>query len=117
MVRWAADPALAEPERTRLCDIGGLRVPYEQPDGRVGYRCAAEPVDDYVRKGGKIEDTVGRRCLCNALFANVGQAQVRQDGRVEPSLLTSGDDLMALGAFLQGRSSYTAEAVLDYLAG
>ena len=117
VVRWAADPALAEPERTRLCDIGGLRVPYEQPDGRIGYRCAAEPVEDYVRKGGKVEDTVGRRCLCNALFANVGHAQVRENGRVEPSLLTSGDDLMALGTFLQGRSSYTAEAVLHYLAG
>jgi NAD(P)H-dependent flavin oxidoreductase YrpB (nitropropane dioxygenase family) len=115
VVRWPADPAATEPERTRICDIGGLRVPYEQPDGRIGYRCAAEPVDAYVAKGGKLEDTEGRRCLCNALMANVGHAQVRDDGRLEPSLITSGDDLKALGVFLHGRSSYTAEAVLQYL--
>jgi NAD(P)H-dependent flavin oxidoreductase YrpB (nitropropane dioxygenase family) len=117
VVRWPADPAAGEPERTRLCDIGGLRVPYEQPDGRIGYRCAAEPVDAYVTKGGRLEDTEGRRCLCNALMANVGHAQVRDDGRVESSLITSGDDLKALGVFLQGRSSYSAEAVLRYLEG
>ena len=117
VVRWPADPAAAEPERTRVCDIGGLRVPYEQPDGRIGYRCAAEPVDAYVTKGGRLEDTEGRRCLCNALMANVGHAQVRDGGRVESSLITSGDDLRALGAFLHGRSTYTAEAVLQYLQG
>jgi NAD(P)H-dependent flavin oxidoreductase YrpB (nitropropane dioxygenase family) len=117
VVRWPADPAVAETGRTRVCDVGGLRVPYEQPDGRIGYRCAAEPVDAYVQKGGRIEDTEGRRCLCNALLANVGQPQVRAEGLLEPALVTSGDDLKALGAFLQGRSSYTAEAVLNYLAG
>ena len=117
VVRWPADPAAAETGRTRVCDVGGLRVPYEQPDGRIGYRCAAEPVDAYVQKGGRIEDTEGRRCLCNALLANVGQPQVRDEGLLEPALITSGDDLKALGAFLQGRSSYTAEAVLNYLAG
>ena len=117
VVRWPADPAASEPERTRICDIGGLRVPYEQPDGRIGYRCAAEPVAAYVMKGGRVEDTEGRRCLCNALMANVGHAQVRDDGRTESSLITSGDDLKALGVFLQGRSSYSAEAALQYLEG
>jgi NAD(P)H-dependent flavin oxidoreductase YrpB (nitropropane dioxygenase family) len=117
VVRWPADPAASGPDRTRICDVGGLRVPYQQPDGRIGYRCAAEPVDAYVQKGGRIEDTKGRRCLCNALFANVGQPQVREEGRLEPTLITSGDDLKALGVFLQGRSSYTAEAALNYLAG
>ena len=117
VVRWPADPAAAEPARTRICDIGGLRVPYEQPDGRIGYRCAAEPVEAYVAKGGRLEDTEGRRCLCNALMANVGHGQVRDDGRVESSLITSGDDLKALGVFLQGRRSYTAETVLQYLKG
>ena len=117
VVRWPADPAAALPERTRICDIGGLRVPYQQPDGRIGYRCAAEPVDAYVRKGGRIEDTEGRRCLCNALLANVGQAQLRDEGRVEPALITSGDDLKALGSFLRGRRGYAAGDVLDYLLG
>ena len=30
---------------------------------KIGYRCSAEPVANYVAKGGKIEDTVGRKCL------------------------------------------------------
>jgi NAD(P)H-dependent flavin oxidoreductase YrpB (nitropropane dioxygenase family) len=116
VVRWSNDPAAASSEpRARVCDLGGLRVPYERPDGRLGYRCPAEPVDAYVEKGGSVEATVGRRCLCNALMANIGLPQVRADGRQEPPLLTSGDDLLAIGNFLRGRSSYTAADVIDYL--
>jgi NAD(P)H-dependent flavin oxidoreductase YrpB (nitropropane dioxygenase family) len=117
VVQWPGDGAARQPARERICDIGGLRVPYQQPDGRIGYRCPAEPVEAYVRKGGTIEDTVGRRCLCNALFANVGHPQVRAGDRREPSLITSGDDLVAVGEFLRGRSCYTAGEVLDYLTG
>ena len=58
--------------RERLCDLSYLREPFERADGSVGYRCAAEPIDAYVRKGGSIEATVGRKCLCNALMADVG---------------------------------------------
>ena len=50
-------------------------------------------MENYVAKGGKIEDTVGRKCLCNALMANIGHAQARKDGTVEPALVTVGDDL------------------------
>lgn len=117
VVQWPGDPAEREPARERICDIGGLRVPYQQPDGRIGYRCPAEPVEAYLRKGGAIEDTVGRRCLCNALFANVGHPQVRAEDRLEPSLITSGDDLKGVGEFLRGRTSYSAGDVLDYLTG
>ena len=116
VVRWPGDPAAASSEpRTRVCDLGGLRVPYERPDGRLGYRCPAEPVEAYVQKGGLVEETVDRRCLCNALMANIGLPQVREDGRQEPPLLTSGDDLLAIGNFLRGRASYTAADVIDYL--
>ncbi len=31
---------------------GFLRTPFRKDDGRVGYRCPAEPVEMYVRKGG-----------------------------------------------------------------
>ena len=68
-----------------------------------------------MRKGGLVEDTVGRRCLCNALTANIGQPQVRADLEEEPPLLTSGDDLTSITAFLGGRSSYSADDVIDYL--
>jgi NAD(P)H-dependent flavin oxidoreductase YrpB (nitropropane dioxygenase family) len=116
VVRWPGGPSASESEpRTRVCDLGGLRVPYVRPDGRLGYRCPAEPVDQYIEKGGRAEDTVGRQCLCNGLMANIGHPQVRPDGRVEPPLLTSGDDLATIGGFLRGRTSYTAADVLEYL--
>ena len=103
-------------ERKRVCDLGYLRDPYATPDGSIGYRCSAEPVATYVAKGGKIEDTVGRKCLCNALMANVGHAQVRKDQTVEPALVTVGDDLNSIVQFLEpGRDSYSASHVVHSL--
>jgi len=52
-----SDPEVAA-ARTRVCDIGLLRESYATPEGKIGYRCAAEPVANYVAKGGKIEETV-----------------------------------------------------------
>ena len=86
-------------ERPRLCDLGYLRVPYLREDGQVGYRCASEPVGHYVRKGGAAEDTVGRKCLCNALPANVGIGQTRRSGYTEAPLVTLGADLGGARAF------------------
>ncbi len=103
-------------ERQRVCDLGYLREPYAQPNGKIGYRCAAEPVANYVAKGGKVEDTAGRKCLCNALMANVGHAQTRKDGRVEPPLITVGDDLNSIVQFLApGREGYSAADVVASL--
>lgn len=101
--------------RTRICDLGYLRTAYRREDGRLGYRCPSEPEGTFIKKGGAAEDTPGRKCLCNALLANIGGAQDREDGRTELPLLTSGDDLKTLGTFLAGRTSYTAGDVLDYL--
>ena len=114
VVSWPGDKT-AGYERERKCDLGYLRIAYRREDGRVDYRCAAEPVEDYVRKGGLMAETVGRRCLCNALTANIGQAQPRPGALDEPPLITSGDDLAAIAGFLKGRSSYTADDVIDYL--
>ena len=101
-------------ERKRVCDLGYLREAYSTGDGKLGYRCAAEPVENYVAKGGKIEDTVGRKCLCNALMANVGHQQVRKDQSVEPPLVTVGDDLNSIVQYLTpGRDSYTAGDVIE----
>ena len=113
-MRWAGDPAQSV-TRERKCDLGYLRVAFRRDDGRTDYRCAAEPVEDYVRKGGLEQDTVGRRCLCNALTSNIGQAQLRESGDLEPPLLTSGDDLISISRFLNGRDRYTAEDVISYL--
>ena len=105
--------------RQRVCDLGYLREMYVTPEGTVGYRCAAEPVANYVAKGGAVEDTVGRKCLCNALLANIGHAQTRSNGAVEPALVTIGDDLNSVAQFLKpGARSYSAaEVVRSLLAG
>jgi len=102
--------------RTRVCDLGYLREPYAAPDGKIGYRCAAEPVANYLAKGGKLEETVGRKCLCNALMSNVGYAQIRKAEPVEPALVTVGDDLNTVAQFLApGQSSYSAADVVASL--
>ena len=102
--------------RKRVCDLGYLREAYATPDGGLGYRCASEPVATYVAKGGKIEDTVGRKCLCNALLANIGHAQTRKDATAEPALVTTGDDLNTVVQFLKpGETSYSAVHVVETL--
>ena len=103
-------------KRVRNCDLGYLRMAYRTPAGKLGYRCAAEPIAQYVAKGGDVADTVGRRCLCNGLTANIGQPQHRDEGDELP-LLTSGDDLASLGTFAHGRVRYSAAEVIDYLCG
>jgi nitronate monooxygenase len=86
-------------QRRRICDLGSLRQPYRRANGKIGYRCPAEPVKAYVAKGGKEEDTVGRKCLCNALLANAGMPQRLNDGSEEKCLITMGDDLIEVGRF------------------
>jgi nitronate monooxygenase len=107
--------AQAYAARERVCDLGYLRVAYRTPEGRIDYRCPAEPVDTYVKKGGEQADTVDRKCLCNALFADVGMPQLRSPEEVELPLVTSGDDLARIGTFLGGRTVFTASDVIDYL--
>lgn len=103
--------------RQRICDLGYLRQAYKRPDGSVGYRCAGEPVEDYVRKGGLAEDTKGRLCLCNGLMANIGLGQLRPGGP-EDALLTAGDDVANLARFLPaGTDSYRAADVIRWLLG
>ena len=102
--------------RPRVCDLGYLRTAYKKDDGTVGFRCPGEPADIYVRKGGKIEDTVGKKCLCNAMVANIGLPQVRKSGYVEPVLVTSGNDILQIAGYLkEGETSYSAAAVIDHL--
>jgi nitronate monooxygenase len=103
-------------ERKRVCDLGYLREPYAMGDGAIGYRCAAEPVENYIAKGGTVENTVGRKCLCNALLANIGHAQTRKGDTVEPPLVTVGDDLNTIAQFLApGCESYSAADVVENL--
>lgn len=107
-VRYAA--------RERVCDLGYLRQPYRKADGTLGYRCPAEPVDDYARKGGVAAQAEGRMCLCNGLAATVGLGQVRSDGSREASLVTAGTEISDLQRFVApGAERYSAADVVRYL--
>lgn len=102
--------------RPRLCDLGYLRVPYEKTPGHFGYRCPSEPEDVYIRKGGDITETVGRKCLCNGLMATVGMGQTRPDGFVEQPLLTLGSDLAGAKRLIaQHPAGWSAATAVEYL--
>lgn len=102
--------------RTKTCDLGYLRRAYQRDDGTTGYRCPAEPEQDYLRKGGESAETIGRLCVCNGLLATIGLAQIQASGSPEPPLVTAGDDARLLHQFVpQGQSSYSARDVIQRL--
>jgi nitronate monooxygenase len=102
--------------RPRICDLGYLRESYRTPEGTIDFRCSAEPVTVYESKGGKAEDTVGTKCLCNALMANIGLPQIRAGKYTEQALVTTGNDLTEVHRFLpEGSATYTAEDVVRKL--
>ena len=101
--------------RERKCDLGYLREAYVKVDGGIGYRCPGEPVSAYVRKGGPVEDTVGRTCLCNGLMSTVGLGQVRANGEQEPPIITIGDCVNEIRPLLVGKRSYGAADVIAHL--
>jgi nitronate monooxygenase len=104
------------PARERCCDLGYLRHAYRKADGTIGYRCPAEPVEDFIRKGGTFEETNGRECVCNGLVATIGLAQVNAENVSGLPLLTAGNDITHVARFLQpGRDSYTAAEVVRLL--
>lgn len=110
-----SDVALYE-ARPRKCDLGYLRQAVKQKDGTIVYRCPAEPVKDFLRKGGKVEETLNRKCLCNALMANIGLGQIQEAGYEELPLLTAGDDLSCLTHFIRrGGSTYSVKDVIANL--
>lgn len=100
-------------QRERVCDLGYLRTAYRKPDGNVGFRCASEPVDDYLAKGGAVADTDKRMCLCNGLLATTGLGQTRGN-RAEAMIATAGDSLADIVRYIKnGADTYSACDVLD----
>ena len=104
-------------ERRRICDLGYLRHAYKTDDGAIGWRCGAEPVDAYLRKGGKQEETCGKKCVCNGLMANIDLGQIRKRDGQEKPLVTSGDDVRDVARFLPSLDAegYSAVDVVAYL--
>ncbi len=102
--------------RPRICDLGYLREAYRTLEGTIDYRCPAEPETTYVSKGGNQEETHERKCICNALIANIGHPQVRAEKYIEKGLITSGDDLPEITRFIRNNESrYSAADVVSHL--
>lgn len=100
-------------QRKRICNLGYLISLYEDDSGKIKSRCPSEPVESYVRKGGLIEDTFGRKCLCNGLAATIG---VGMPGEVP--LITSGGNFDAVKALVGKHGlKYSATQVIDYILG
>ena len=112
-----SDPEIYQ-QRKRRCDLGFLQEVYRKADGSFGYRCPAEPVESFVAKGGRIEDTVNRKCLCNTLVSNVGYPQYLGNGKHELPMLTLGDDYINAVQFCHpGSLDFTAADVMRVILG
>ena len=110
--------AVSEPaayaERKRICDLGYQRQPYQKSDGSIGYRCPAEPIEDFIAKGGPRADAEGRKCLCNGLFAAAGLGQALSEGATESAIITAGADVAEIARLVApGRETYRAVDVLN----
>jgi nitronate monooxygenase len=111
-------------ERPRVCNLGYLRTAFYK-EGKIGYRCASEPIHEYLKKDGDIAATEGRKCLCNGLMANAGMPQIspfKKEGAeekyVEETLITAGDDINQVRRYLKdGATEYSAMDVINYLLG
>ena len=75
-------------------------------------------MDDYIRKGGTLEETHGRECVCNGLMATIGLAQVSSENILDLPLVTAGNEVANVARFVPpGRDSYTAAEVIRLLLG
>jgi hypothetical protein len=97
--------------RRRKCNQGVLVILYEKLNGTIGYRCAAEPVNSFIAKGGKKEDTIGRACICNGLLTTV---KIGNYG--EPPIVTLGDDVGFLRFLMKNpNSTYNVPEAINWL--
>lgn len=104
--------------RPKLCDMGYLREPIQTKNGEIRYRCPSEPETPYLKKEGTMEETVGRKCLCNGLFANIGLGQHRRDGYDEAPIVTLGSDVAGCRELIKEfPSGWSAATAVDFIAG
>lgn len=96
--------------RERVCNLGYLVELYENENG-VRMRCPSERVENYMMKGGSLENTFGRTCLCNGLLSTIGLGFLG-----EMPLVTAGTDLSSVRAIARRYGlDYGAEEVIDYV--
>lgn len=102
--------------RSRICDLGYLRLPFKRINGSIGYRCPAEPIQNFEFKLGSKDSSASAKCLCNALMANIGLGQIRPGGNTELPLVTLGSDLHGCREMLKRHPyGWNASNVIDYL--
>lgn len=109
----------------RSCDIGHLRTPViirqEGSPDRIWFRCSAEPVKQFLRKGGDITDTEGRECLCRELLGATG-LENPVTHQVDPPIVTLGREaVVQVPRFLdwldaRPGKAYKAESVIEYIS-
>lgn len=110
-----SDPKVYEARR-RVCDLCVLVSCYKKPDGSIGYRCPSEPTEHFVHKGGKMEDTKNRGCICNGLITTAGLRFENENH--EPAVVTLGDDVSFLKHLMKNEDeSYSAVDAIRYLFG
>jgi len=111
-----SDPKIYEARR-RVCDLCVLVSCYKKPDGSIGYRCPSEPTEHFVHhKGGKMEDTIKRGCVCNGLITTAGLRFENENH--EPAIVTLGDDVSFLKHLMKNEDdSYSAVDAIRYLFG
>jgi hypothetical protein len=70
-----------------------------------------------LKKDGTIEETVGRKCLCNGLFSNIGLGQHRRDGYEEAPIVTLGSDVDGCRELLKDfPGGWDAAQAMDFIA-
>ena len=82
-----SDAALYE-SRPRICDLGYLRHPYRKTDGTIGYRCPAEPLANFLRKGGTLA-RIRAAANASATACPPPSASARSGPNPEPSCRSS----------------------------
>jgi len=103
-------------KRKRVCNLGYLRKLFRKKDGTIGYKCPAEPIEGYKQKNGTVEETEGKKCLCNSLLANIGLAKKYARGYIEKPLITVGEYLDSLRHIVREKGlDYTASDVISML--
>jgi len=106
----------------RVCDIGllqqrGLSKPDADGKRQLFQRCAAAPIEGFVKKRGLPHNTESRRCLCNGLLSTVGLAQ-GTNLKEEPAIVTLGNHLDSIRRLShQGQYPYWVCDVVQDLLG
>lgn len=101
--------------RKRICNIGHLVQAFQKDGGKIGFRCAGEPIEAFVKKGGDRDEAAGKVCLCNGLGAAAGYGSMGPNGP-EPIIVTLGKDVeFFAGLVKRPDGGYAAEEVVRYM--